>query len=145
MTAQAEFVNKAFEQVFDSFRKATESTLHMQQDFFRQCFSAWPAPPTPQAAVSERFQKFQKEWSKAAAEFLRKWQESWDRQYQVAMKALDEACHLGEAKDAAELRKKTEELWRKSFETLKEVAEAQMKDFQEAIAKWIEMTTKWVQ
>ena len=61
------------------------------------------------------------------------------------MKALEEAFQLGEAKDTDELRKKTEELWHKSFDTLKEVTEAQMKDFQEAVTKWIEMATKWTQ
>jgi hypothetical protein len=143
MTAQTEFINKAFDQTFDCFRKATGSTLQMQQDFLRQCFTAWPTPPSPQTALNERVQKYHKESSKAAAEFIRKWQESWDRQYQSAMKALEEAFHVAEAKDADELRKKTEELWHKSFDTLKEVTEAQMKDFQEAVAKWIEMTTKW--
>ena len=145
MTAQTEFASKAFDQVFDCFRKATESTLHMQQEFLRHCFTAWPTPPSPQAVLSERVQKYQKEWSKAAAEFSRKWQESWDRQYECAMKALEEAFQLGEAKDTDELRKKTEELWHKSFDTLKEVTEAQMKDFQEAVTKWIDMATKWTQ
>lgn len=145
MNAQAEFVNKAFDQTFECFRKATESTLHMQQEFFRQCFAGWPQPPAAPTALAERFQKYQKEWSKAAAEFSRKRQESWERQYQSAMQALDEAFRLGEAKDAAELRQKTEELWRKSFDTLKEVTQAQMKDFQEAVTKWVETTTKWAQ
>ena len=61
------------------------------------------------------------------------------------MKTLDEAFHLGEAKDADELRKKTEELWHKGFDQLKEVTEAQMKDFQEAVTKWTETATKWTQ
>jgi len=141
MVTQTEFVSEAFDEVFECFRKATESTLQAQQDFFRQHFSA---PPTPQAAIRERVQKYQKEWSKAAKEFHSKWQATWDRQYQAAMKTLEEAFALGDAKDPAELRQETEELWRKSFDTLKEVTQAQMKDFQEIVTQWIEFSTKGI-
>lgn len=42
-----------FDQVFDNFRKATETTLQAQQDLFRQWMTQWPmypaAPPHPAA------------------------------------------------------------------------------------------------
>ena len=34
-----------FDQVFDNFRKATETTLQAQQDLFRQWMSQWPIAP----------------------------------------------------------------------------------------------------
>src|SRR5689334_22986028 len=43
MTAQAEF-----EQVFEGFRKAGESTLHMQQELLRQWAFPWPGLVKPQ-------------------------------------------------------------------------------------------------
>src|SRR5262249_26134615 len=42
MTAQTEFVSKAFDDMFENFRKATESTLQMQQDLFRQWTAGFP-------------------------------------------------------------------------------------------------------
>ena len=36
----------------------------------------------------------------------------------------------------------TEELWRKSFETLKSTAETQVRDLQKAIEKWFELVSK---
>lgn len=41
-----------------------------------------------------------------------------------------------------EYRQLTEDLWRKTFETLKNTAEAQMRDYQSAVAKWLEMMSK---
>jgi RNA polymerase sigma factor (sigma-70 family) len=38
------------DQVFDNFRKASESTLQMQQEMFKQWVTQWPAMPTSAAA-----------------------------------------------------------------------------------------------
>jgi hypothetical protein len=143
MSAQTEFVGKAFDQMFENFRKASETTLQMQQDFFRQCLSAWPgAEKAAQPAWTERVQQFHKQWSQMAADFTRKSHEAWEKQYQAGLRTLEEAFKLGEIKEPAELRRKTEELWRKSFDCLKEFGQAQLREFQTVLARWMEMTTK---
>ena len=55
------------EQVFDNFRKATETTLQAQQDLFRQWMSQWPmlplAPTPSSSGMSEQARSFQKQWT----------------------------------------------------------------------------------
>jgi hypothetical protein len=142
MTAQAEFIGKTFDQVFEGFRKAGESTLQMQQEFFRQWAVAWPGFVKPQFPWVEQAQKFHKEWAEVVAELTKRCQESWDRQYKAGMQAFEQTFKLAEARDVGELRQKSIELWRKSFDWLKELAEAQMKDFQAAVEKWAEFVTR---
>jgi hypothetical protein len=142
MTAQMEFVSKGFDQVFENFRKATESTLQMQQDLVRQWTSFWPAFPKPIPPMAEQFQTFQKEWNQTTAELTRKYLATWERQYKEGVESLEKACQLATAKDSAEFRQKVLELWQKSFDCLKELAQAQTHNFQAAIEKWIELGKK---
>jgi hypothetical protein len=141
MTVQTEFATKTFDQVFDCFRKATESTLQVQQDLFRQWTSSWPGFPKV-LPVPEQCQQFPKQWTQATAELTRKYMEIWDRQYKAGVEALEGAFKLGEAKDPVELRQKVMDLWQKSFACLKELAETQARNFQTAIEKWMEVAKK---
>src|SRR6266540_6386733 len=116
MTAQMEFVNKGFDQVFENFRKATESTLQLQQDLFRQWTTFWPAFPKLQPSVPEQFKQFQKDWTQGTTELTHKYLETWERQYKEGVESLEKAFHLATAKDPAEFRQKVLELWQKSFD-----------------------------
>jgi hypothetical protein len=142
MVVQTEFFGKVFDQAFEGFRKATESSLHLQQDMFRQWVTFWPGFPKPQGDWAERVKKFQKEWTQTVTEMTRKFQETWESQYKASLELLTEAFKVAEAKEPEELRKKTEEMWKKTFDCLKGLAEAQMQNFQAASEKWIEMMTK---
>ena len=68
---------------------------------------------------------------------LNKHRETLDAQYRAGIRTIEDAFRVGEAKDPEQFRKLTEELWRHSFECLKTVAEAQMRDFQAAMQKWL--------
>jgi hypothetical protein len=142
MAAQTEPIETAFDEAFAGFRKAAESTLHLQQDMFRQWAKCWPGFPKPQAEFTERAQKFQKEWARTVTETTRKFQESWDTQYKSGLQLLTDAFKVAETKKPEELRKQTEELWNKTFECFKGLAQAQVNDFQAASQKWIELMTK---
>jgi hypothetical protein len=142
MAMQAETINKVFDEAFEGFRKATESTLHLQQDMFRQWTKFWPGFPKTQTEMAERAQKFQKEWTRTVNELTRKFQETWDKQYKEGLQLLTAAFKVAETKEPEELRKQTEELWNKTFACLKGVAQAQVNDFQAASQKWIELMTK---
>jgi hypothetical protein len=142
MAVQTEVFGKAFDQAFEGFHKAAESTLHLQQHLFRQWAHLWPGLPKPSAEWAERLQKFQKQWTQTATELTRKYQESWDAQYKAGMQVLAETFKMAETKDPEELRKKTEELWSKTFECFKGIAQAQVRDFQAASEKWLEVMTK---
>ena len=51
------------------------------------------------------------------------------------LRAIDEALHLTEAKDCQELATKTIELWRKTWDCLRQTCDAQVRDCQAALAK----------
>jgi hypothetical protein len=148
MPVQMEFSTKPFDQMFETFRKAAESTLEAQQNLFRQWTIAWPqwatGQPFPklQPPWFEQFEQYCKEWTQATGDVTRKNLEICERQYKAGLEYLENAFKVGETKDPAELRKKMEELWQKSFECLKELAETQMKSFQAAVEKWMDLVKK---
>jgi hypothetical protein len=133
-----------FEQVFDNFRKATETTLQAQQDLFRQWTSQWPmfplTPATPSSTgMTEQAQSFQKKWAECVTALMTKHCEALDAQYRAGIRTIEDALRTTEARSPEEFRKLTEELWRKSFEVLKQTIENQVRDFQVAVEKWSEL------
>lgn len=137
-----------FDQVFENFRKATETTLQAQQDLFQKWVSLWPMfsmePTTPgnNVAVNEQARSFQKQWTDTATALLTKHCEMLDAQYRAGVRTIEEALRTTEAKDPEEFRRLTEELWRKSSEVLKQTIENQIRDFQIAVEKWSEVMTQ---
>jgi len=137
-----------FEQIFENFRKATETTLQAQQDLFRQWMSQWPSIPIEspvtddKGKVSEQVQSFQKEWSDGVMALMTRHCEALDAQYRAGIGTIEDALRTTEAKSPEEFCKLTEELWRKSFEVLKQTIENQVRDFQVAVEKWSELMTQ---
>jgi hypothetical protein len=136
-----------FEEVFDSFRKATETTLQAQQDLFRQWTSQWPmipmAPTTSSSTgVTEQARSFQKQWTECVTSLMTKHCEALDAQYRAGIRTIEDALRTTEAKSPEEFRKLTEELWRKSIEVLKQTIENQIRDFQVVVEKWSELMTQ---
>lgn len=132
-----------FDQVLDNLRKATEMGLQMQQEMFKKWTGTWPGlPVVNNASWTDQVQKFQKNWNETVNDLLHKQRHYLESQMEAGMKNLDEAFKLTEAKSPDELRIKTLDLWRKTFESLRQAFETQMKDFQAAVQKWTEMATK---
>ena len=138
-----------FDQVLDNLRKATDSTIHLQQEMFRQWFQQWtqvPGIPTPGTMIvnswADQVHAFQRKWSQTVADMLNKHRETLDSQYRAGIRTIEDAFRVGEAKDPAQFRKLTEELWRSSFDCMKTVMEAQLRDFQTATEKVFEAVSK---
>ena len=129
-----------FEPVFESLRKATDATVQMQQELFSKWTTMFPALPMVPAAYEPL--KFQKRCVEVAAELTQKQRESLEAQFNTGVKTIAEAFRLCEAKDPEELRTRTVELWQKSFDSLRQIYDAQAKDFQTAVVKWGELVTK---
>src|SRR5438105_3078270 len=89
------------EQVLDNFRKASESTLQMQQELFKQWAGQWAAPGATTAgnpaALAEQAQTFQKRWLETVTELMNKHRESLDAQYKAGIKAIEESFKVAEA------------------------------------------------
>jgi len=137
-----------FDQVFDNFRKASETTLQAQQDLFHQWMSQWPmfsmdsTPPASKGVVTEQARSFQKQWTDTATALMTKHCEALDAQYRAGIRTIEDALRTTEAKSPEEFRQLTEELWRKSFEVLKQTIENQIRDFLIAVEKWSELMTQ---
>jgi len=131
-----------FEQVFDNVRKAAEANLKMQQEVWRQWSMLWPGMPTPQSVWIDKMRDFQRQWSTTISDLARKHRETIDRQYQAALESLDDALRFAESKTPDEFRKRSEQLCRKTLDCMREISEAQIKEFQDAVGKWTEMVTK---
>jgi hypothetical protein len=131
------------EQVLENFRKASESSIQMQQDMYKKWASQWPTPSAATGtAWTKQMQAFQKQWLEQVTELMTKQREKLEAQYKAGIAAIEEAFRVGEAKSPEEYRKMTEELWRKNFEALKTTTETQVRDFQKSVEKWFEMASK---
>jgi hypothetical protein len=120
-----------FDHLFESYRKASESWLQMQQDTFRQLAQQWLS--TPQAATgasTEWNRNFQKRWLDLALDILEKHRESLDSMYKSGIQIIEQTFRVSEAKTSEEYRKIVEDLWRKLFETFKTQSETQFREFQ---------------
>ncbi len=138
-----------FDQVLESLRNATNSTIQLQQEMFREWFQQWsqvagiPTPGTMlTSAWADQVQNFRKKWSETITEMLNKHRETLDSQYRAGIQTIEDAVRVGEAKDPAQFRKLTEELWRSSYDCLKTAMEAQLRDFQAAAEKAFEAVSK---
>jgi len=131
-----------FEEVFQNVRKAAEANLKMQQEVLSQWSSLWPGVPTPQTAWLTQLQGFRKQWVKTVSDLARKHREVVDQQFSSAMESLDAALNVSDASTPEELRRRSEQLCRKTLDCMKEVTEVQIKEFQDAITKWVDLLAK---
>jgi hypothetical protein len=134
-----------FDQILETYRRATESSLLFQQMMLRNWTEQWPqafgATP-PQASLPEQVYSIQKKLGETITEMLNKHRETLDAQYRAGIAAIEDAFHVAEAKDPQQFRKLTEELWRHNYECLKSMAESQMRDIQAVTQKWFELASQ---
>jgi hypothetical protein len=128
------------DQLFEEFRKASESSLQVQQDMFRHWAQQWQTV-TPNAAgmSSEWGRTFQKRWVDLTLEALKKHRESLDSVYQSGINLIEQSLRASEAKSQEDFSRVVEDLWRKVFDTLKGQSEAQFRDFRAWAEKSFEM------
>jgi hypothetical protein len=142
----SEEIRTMIDQVIENFRKASASTLQMQQEVFKQWTSQWsaaaPSAAATPAAAAEQAQSFQRRWFQTVTELMNTHRESLDAQYKAGIKVIEETSKVAEAKSPDDYRRLTEELWRKGFENFKSSTETQIRDFQTAVQKWFELMAK---
>ena len=144
-----------FDMILDNYRKATESTMKLQQEMLRNWTTQWPhmfglpnrachfrARTMPGGEWLEKFGAAQKKWGETVIEMLNKHRETLDAQYKAGIRTIEDAFKVGEAKDPQQFRRLTEELWKQSFECLNTVVESQMRDVQAAMQKCYEVASK---
>jgi hypothetical protein len=140
-----------FDQVVDTFRKAIDSSMQIQQEMFRQFVQQWsqvPGVPTPGSIVAnnwaEQVHTIQRKWAQTITDLLNRHREMLDAQYRAGIRTIEDAFRVGEAKNPEQFRKLTEELWRQTFDSMKTVIETQTRDLQAVTQKGFEAMTKGI-
>jgi hypothetical protein len=112
--------------------------MQVQQELFKSWTAFWPAMTASPAVWSEPM-KFPKKWAEVAGEVFKKQSVSLEAQFAAGLHNIGEAFHLVEAKDPEEFRVKTIQLCQKTLDCLRQLYQAQARDFQAAVAKWTEL------
>jgi len=129
-----------FDLMFDMYRKASETTMQMPFDLFKQWTQQWtPSAPAAAGMSTEWGKTFQKKWSDLVIDGLNKNRESLDAAYRAGIQLIEQTLRVSEARSSDDYRRVTEELWRKLFDILKEQSEIQMRDFKDWAGKSMEV------
>ena len=131
-----------FEQVFANLQKATETTVKMQQEMVQKWVEAFPAAAAGMgtaAPSSDAVAGVMKKWQEISAEILKRQKAIVDTNYEAGLKSLADIFSVAEARSPQEYQEKITELYRKSFESLREVTEAQLNEFKAAAEKCSEL------
>jgi hypothetical protein len=132
-----------FEQLFESLRKASESSLIGQQQLLDQWIQQWPSPPLgatgtgPEWATSLR-----KRWTDSLSEGLNRHREIFDTAYRSGIQLIEQALHVSDVKTGDEYRRSVEELWRKVSDTAKDQVETQLRELHKTAERWLELAHK---
>lgn len=129
-----------FDLLFETFRKASESSMQMPLDMYKAWTQQWmAAQPSAAGASVEWTRSFQKRWTDFTIESLNKHRESLDSIYRSGIQLIEQTFRVSEAKSSDEYRQIVEDLWRKLLEVFKEQSETQVRDFQTWASKTIEI------
>lgn len=129
-----------YEQMFETYRKTSESWLQMQQDMFRNIVQQWLAtPPSTAGAATDWNRNVQKRWIDLALEVLNRHRESLDTTYRSLIQLVEQTSKMSDVKSSDEYRRVVEEAWRKWFETVKSQSETQFRDVQNWAGKSMEI------
>ena len=128
------------DQIFESFRRASVSSLQMQQEMFKQWTQEWPSAPMNVAGVSmDWVQKLHKRWFEFTGESLNRQRELLDSMYKSLIQVVEQASRLSESKTPEDYKRTSEELRHKMFDTFKEQSDAQFREFQKSAEKWFDV------
>jgi hypothetical protein len=130
-----------FEAAFENLRKATDSAFQTRQEVFKGWVGLWPVVPPFPAGLGV-VQNYQRKWAEVAGELLTKQLASAEVQFSEGLRAVEEVFHLAEVEDPEELRTRIVELWRNTYDSLRQTYEARVGDFLAAVAKGTELMTR---
>jgi hypothetical protein len=123
-----------FDQLIDGVRKASESSLQMQQEMFKHWTRLFTGPAqeagAQAGAQAEWGHTSQKRWLELGVDMLNRHREAVDTIYKSGIQLIEQTFHVTEARSPDDYRRMVEDLWRKLFDLQKEQSESQFRDFQ---------------
>lgn len=137
-----------FEQIFDDYRKAVESSFRMQQEMYRNWMNGLPVKPSDfdggleRDEVRNRLLSYQSQWSQAVSDALEQHRAALNAQYRSGIETIESAFHTAEARTPEQYWRLTQEFWRKSIDSFKTAFEAQSKYVQGLAQMWLELLTR---
>jgi hypothetical protein len=137
-----------FEEIFDQYRNAVESSFRLQQDLYRQWMNGLPVKSpesetcTDAAALCERVSDYQEKWRETLTATMEKHRRALNVQYKEGIEAIQLAFRSTEARTPEEYWRLTQEFWRKSIDSFKTAFEAQSNYVQRLAEMWLELAIK---
>lgn len=129
-----------YENLFDTYRKTSESWMQMQQDMWKSVLSQWPPHgPGPAGVGGEWNRNVQRRWIELAVEIMNRHRETLDALYRSVINVVEQSARMADAKSSEEYRRVVEDLWRKWFEGVKSQSETQFRDVQTWADKSLEI------
>jgi hypothetical protein len=129
-----------FEQMFETFRKASESSLQMQQDFFKHWGQQWfTASPNAATASAEWGKTFQKRSMDLALEMLHRHRETLDSTYKSGIQVIEHTMRMAEARSGEDYRRMAEQLGDQLLTTIRDQSNAQFHEFHNWASKSLEL------
>ena len=125
-----------FDLLFESFRKASESSMQVPMDMIKNLTQQLP---NASGASMEWSKTFQKRWAEFAIESLNKHRESLDSTYRSGIQLIEKTFRVSDVKSSADYQRIVEELWQKLLDVFKEQSESQVRELQTWAAKSFEM------
>ena len=118
------------DQLFETFRKTSESTLHMQQDMFKY----WTQQSNGASGATGNAGEWSKNYQKQVVDLLNKQREALDSAFKAGIQLIEQTFRASESKSPDDYRRTMEDLWRTLIDTFKSQTETQVREFQ----KWSE-------
>jgi hypothetical protein len=128
-----------FDQLFSTFRKASESSLQVQNEVFKYWGQQWAAmAPNGVAGPNDPTRNVKTRIMELGVELLHKHRQSLDAAYAAGIEIIEQSFRASDAKSPDDYRRLVDDLWRKVFDTFKAQADSQLDAFQKWSATSVE-------
>lgn len=137
------------DQIFDTYRRASESWFQMQQDLFRSAaqgsffgptfFGSTLGGPASGPTAGHWPPEARKRWVDLVVEIMHRHRESMDALYRSVIHVVEKASQIPEAQSSEDARRATEDLWNGWLESVKNQSESQLRDARRFAEKSLEI------
>jgi hypothetical protein len=135
-----------FDVVSESFRKATETSVQVQMELFKKWVQMWPGVPNGAPVFggeyAQKIQQFQQQSAETVKNLMQRQRDAVEASFKLGLQNIEKAFQIGEVKTVDEMRTRMVEMWQKCFDSLRQICEIPMTEFQAATEKWIKLMTK---
>jgi hypothetical protein len=119
------------EQLLELSRKATESSVEMQNIMLKLLMQDWLSNSQTKEGISASWGgSARKRWIELTIAALNKHREAADAAYRTGIQLMEQALHVSEAKSPEDLARAMEDVWKRLFEAFKGESESQFREFQ---------------